>query len=31
MEVLGAHLAALRLPSHEDANVVDLREFLKRS
>ena len=23
-------VAALRLPAHEDANVVDLRDFLKR-
>ena len=31
VELLSAHLAALRLPSHEDANVVDLRDFIKRS
>ena len=30
VELLSAHLAALRLPAHEDANVVDLRDFLKR-
>ena len=31
LELLSAHLAALRLPSHEDANVVDLRDFIKKS
>ena len=31
LELLSAHLAALRLPSHADANVVDLRDFIQRT